>query len=118
MKPFFFFLLAAAMAVMTNNTFSQKAADETIQIKTSARCGMCKKTLETQLPRYGGVSKVSLNVETKMLTVAYNPGKTNPDKIRKAVNDIGYDADDKIAPDANQKRLKPCCRKDAPEHKD
>lgn len=108
-----FVLLSILLFSLAAFAFVSAQSQEAIQIKTNAKCGICKKTLETQLPRYGGIGKVTLDVKSKVLTVAYNPRKTSPEKIRQAVNNIGYDADDKIAPAAAQARLKPCCRKDA-----
>ena len=102
----------------TTLMLTAQSKTETLKIATSAKCGMCKKTMETSLPRYEGISTVSLDVPSKVLTVTYNPKATTPEKIRKAVNKTGYDADGQPADQKAHDRLKPCCRKDAPEHKD
>ena len=88
----------------------KKSSDE-VKIKTSAVCGMCKDRIETGLSSEKGVKSVSLDTDTKIVTVGYNPEKTDPAKIRTAISKIGYDADDvKADPDAYAK-LPGCCKK-------
>lgn len=90
-----------------------KKGKETINIKTSAQCGMCKKTIETALSYEKGVKSSSLNLKTKILTVSYNPKKTNPETIKKAINKVGYDADDKLFEQSAYDKLPACCKKPA-----
>jgi len=82
-----------------------------IEIKTSAICGDCKERIEHDLSFSKGVKKVTLNSETKVVTVAYNPKKSNPEVLRKAINRIGYDADDQPADAAAYNKLPACCKK-------
>ncbi|ALI97869.1 heavy-metal-associated domain-containing protein [Rufibacter tibetensis] len=86
---------------------------EEVKIKTSAVCGMCKATLEKGLAYEKGVNKATLDVESKILTVSYNGEKTSLDKIKKAVNELGYDADNSPAAPRAYDRLDACCKKDA-----
>lgn len=58
-----------------------------------------------------GVRKVALDLDTKILTVIYNPSKTDALKIRIAVTRIGYDADSLSAEPKAYERLPDCCRK-------
>ena len=88
-----------------------------IKIKTSAVCGMCKDRIEQGLAFEKGIKDVSLDVDTKIATVKYNPGKTNPDEIRKLISKMGYDADSIPADQKAYDKLPACCKKDAPEHK-
>jgi copper chaperone CopZ len=85
-----------------------------VKIKTSAVCQMCKKKIERDLSYEKGVVSSTLDVETKILTVTYNPQKTNPAKIKKAVTKTGYDADDLPAKPKAYKKLPECCKKDNP----
>ncbi|CAN5316515.1 hypothetical protein BH09BAC5_BH09BAC5_11180 [soil metagenome] len=82
----------------------------TVVIKTSGECDMCKKTIESNIGKMAGVKKAVFDVATKELTVEYNTKKTSPDKIRKAVSELGYDADDVKANNRAQKELPDCCR--------
>jgi periplasmic mercuric ion binding protein len=91
---------------------------QTLMVATSSKCSMCKRTLETALIREPGVRSVTLDVKSKQLTLEYNPRATTPAKLRTAVTNVGYDADSLVANQKAHDRLKPCCRKDAVEHKD
>ena len=84
---------------------------DTIQIKTSAQCSMCKKKLEHDIVYTKGIKSADLDLKTKQLMVIYNPEKISPDKIRKAVSMIGYDADSIPADPKAYKNLNDCCKK-------
>jgi periplasmic mercuric ion binding protein len=88
-----------------------------IKIKTSAVCGMCKDRIEQGLAFEKGIKDVSLDVDTKIATVKYNPSKINPDAIRKLISALGYDADSIPANKEAYEKLPKCCKKDATEHK-
>lgn len=87
-----------------------------IKIKTSSVCGMCKSTIEKDLKYEKGVISSNLEVSTKMLTVRYNSKKTNPEKIKKAVSKIGYDADEVPANPKAYDKLDECCKKNNTTH--
>ena len=85
---------------------------KTVKIKTSAVCGMCETTIENGLTKVKGVKNSQLNVKSKIVTVKYSPKKTDPEKIRKAITLIGYDADDMPADEKAYENLHYCCKKD------
>lgn len=107
---FVFAMFWASQVVVAQTT------TEEVKIKTSAVCGMCKKTIEKDLAYEKGVVSSELDVESKELTVKYNPQKTNPAKIKKAVTKIGYDADELPAKPKAYKKLPECCKKDKGVH--
>jgi copper chaperone CopZ len=84
---------------------------ETIEIQTSAICGMCEERIENDLAYAKGVKYVELDDKTKIVTVEYKTSKTNPDEIRKAISKIGYDADDVEADPVAYEKLPACCKK-------
>jgi hypothetical protein len=43
--------------------------------------------------------------------VTYNKGKTSPEKIRKAISKVGYDADNVTADPKAYSKLDACCKK-------
>lgn len=109
--------IAASIAALLMILFvipasAQSKSKEEIKIKTSAECGMCKTTIEKALAFEKGVKKAELNLETKEITVVYNPKKTTPDQIRKAISNAGYDADDVKANPKVYQQLPECCKKD------
>ncbi|MHA7130123.1 heavy-metal-associated domain-containing protein [Algoriphagus namhaensis] len=104
MKKLALTVLMASFALIAN------AQIKTIGIKTSAICEMCKETLEKDLTFEKGVKSVNLDLETKILNIAYLDAKTNPDKLRKRVTMVGYHADSlKRDPEAYAK-LDECCK--------
>src|SRR5689334_10128806 len=107
------FLIIATL-FFVSNVFAQNAE---VKIKTSAVCGTCKKTIEHDLLFEKGIKKVTLDLDSNVVTVVYNPKKTDEEKIRIALTKIGYDADDIPADSASYSKLPDCCKKDTPEHK-
>lgn len=108
--------LIISVLLLSASSFAQKKTEE-IKIKTSAQCEMCKTRIETAMAYEKGVTSSNLNLEDKVLTVTYKPGKTSPDKIRKAINAVGYDADNTAADPKAYAALSPCCKKpDDPAH--
>lgn len=69
---------------------------------------MCKKRIESEVGKMKGVKKSELDLTTKVITVEYNPKKTSPEKIRKAISEIGYDADAVKANNRASKTLPHC----------
>ena len=101
---------------VTVSCFGQQKKIDTISIKTSAVCGMCKDRIEGCLAFEKGVKSSTLDVETKIATIVYNPAKTSPEQLRKTLSKLGYDADSIPANQAAYNKLPACCKKDAPKH--
>ena len=94
------------------------AQSDTAYIKTSARCQECKERIEADLSFEKGVKSSSLNLDTKVLMVVYNPSKTSIEKIREAVAKVGYDADTVKANEKSFRKLPACCKNPDLMHKD
>lgn len=103
--------IVAMFILLSSTAKAQEATSAEIKIKTSAVCDMCKETIEKYVALEKGVKKVNLDVESKIATVKYNPQKTTPEKIRKAISKAGYDADDVPADVAAFDKLDDCCKK-------
>jgi periplasmic mercuric ion binding protein len=112
MKKITSILAMAMMIFFVSPTFAQKSKKETVKIQTSSVCGMCKKTIEKALAYEKGIEKSSLDVKSGVVTVTYNPGKTNVENIRKAINLVGYSADESPADEKAYENLHFCCKKD------
>ena len=95
-----------------NVALAQKSI-ETVEIKTSAVCDMCKETIEKEMAFTKGVTAAELDVKTAMLTVSYKTNKTTLEDIRAAINGVGYDADDSPATKEAYENLHGCCKKDS-----
>lgn len=90
--------------------------EKEIKIQTSAICGMCEERIETNMAYEKGVKSVELDDETKIVTITYKTAKTNPEQLRKAISNLGYDADDVEANAEAYAKLPACCKKDVPAH--
>ena len=89
-----------------------------LKIKTSAKCGMCKKRIERDLGVSKGIVNSNLNLDDKVVTITYNTKKTSPEKIKEVISKIGYDADEVVANQKSHDALPGCCQKSAAAHKD
>ncbi|MFD2245666.1 heavy-metal-associated domain-containing protein [Pontibacter ruber] len=111
-----FFAVIMACVSMAAQAQTGKKGNETVTIKTSAVCDMCKKTIEKAMAYEKGVKSSNLDVESQMLTIVFDSKKTDADKVRKAVNETGYDADDKPANPRAYNKLDDCCKKELGVH--
>ena len=102
--------MSFGLGANAKNSVSKK---EIIKIKTSSVCGMCKETIEKALSFEKGISKVDLDVKTSVVTVTFNPSKTDAESIKKAISMAGYDADDVKADAKAYDGLHGCCKKGA-----
>ncbi len=105
-----FGIIAIILAILISTVSYAKDVKE-VKIKTSAQCGMCKEAIEKAVNKLDGIEKVNLNVDTKNAEVNYDAEKTNLDKIKKAINLAGYDADDTKADPKAYRKLPKCCKK-------
>ncbi len=84
---------------------------ETVKIKTSAICEMCKERIEKNLTLTKGVKKAELDLNDKVISVTYDAGKTDVAALKKAIVEVGYDADDVAADGKAYEKLPSCCKK-------
>src|ERR1700747_3255221 len=88
------FFIITMMALFTTSVKAQEAKVAELKVLTSSVCETCKETIEKALAFEKGVKQSNLDIATKIVTVTYNPQKTTPEKIRLAISNAGYDADD------------------------
>lgn len=100
-------------AIVTTVNAQDKAKKnyEEVQIQTSAVCGMCEERIETNIAYEKGVKKVELDDATKIVTIGFDPRKTDADQLRKAISALGYDADNIPANQEAYDKLPACCKK-------
>ncbi|MBK0402196.1 heavy-metal-associated domain-containing protein [Adhaeribacter sp. BT258] len=116
MKTFKVLFTAFTLLIFGLNAQAQGKKTESIKIKTSAVCNMCKATIEKGMAYEKGVQKAELDVASQMLTVQYRADKTNVETLRTAVNQLGYDADEAVANEKAYNKLDDCCKKDKGVH--
>ena len=98
--------------VFTINVNAQKnKKTETLTIKTSTQCGMCKERVEKAMVFEKGIVSSELDIDKQQFTIVYKPSKTTPEKIRQAISKTGYDADNIKAEGKAYSKLPDCCKK-------
>lgn len=107
-----FFLTLAALFTTAISLRADDGVKE-VKIKTSAICEMCKERIERNLSFEKGVKEADLDVKTKVVTIKYNPKKTDVAKLKANIMKTGYDADDVTADPAGYAKLPSCCKKDS-----
>jgi copper chaperone CopZ len=111
MKTIIRIITSALLVMICTAGYGQGKKYETVKIKTSAECEACKKSIEKALSFEKGVKTVKCDVPSKTVEVVYKPSKTNPDALRKAISNIGYDADNVPANNKAYQKLEECCKK-------
>lgn len=96
------------LAVVTLSASAVFAQDKTDSFTVHGNCGMCKKRIETAA-KLDGVTAAVWNVDTKVMTVTYDPAKTSADAVQKKVAAVGHDTDKYTAEDKVYSKLPGCC---------
>lgn len=110
-------LFSILFAFSLSAGFAQ-SGDKVVKIKTSAICEMCKERLERNLGLAKGVRESNLDLDDMVMTVKYNPKKTDVASIKETIVKTGYDADEAVADQKAHDKLPKCCQKTAKPHKD
>jgi copper chaperone CopZ len=80
------------------------------QFIVGGECGMCKRTIEGAVNSLTGIQAVNWDVESKMLTVSYNPKALTVQTIQEKIASVGYDAGTVQATDEAYNNLHGCCQ--------
>lgn len=75
------------------------------------QCATCAPNIYNYVTEDNGVRKFALDIKANKIFVMYDSGKTSPERIRKAICDSGYDADNYKAKLAAVIKLRSCCRR-------
>lgn len=85
------------------------AKDTTVHFKVYGACEMCKERIETAA-NGRGVKKADWEVESKILSLTFNPSETSLDKIKNRILGVGHDLETKKAKEVVYNDLPECCR--------
>ncbi|CAN5299078.1 hypothetical protein BH11BAC6_BH11BAC6_09940 [soil metagenome] len=100
------FLLSGLNVYAQNNKTTSK--DTTASFKVFGVCEQCKQRIEGVL-KVKGIASAEWNVDTKMLSVSYDPSKISLDKINNKIAAVGHDTYYKKAKNADYDALPKCC---------
>lgn len=109
------FLPILILCLLTGHLFAGTSVrddkEKEVKIKTSAICGMCKARIQRNLTFEKGVKEADLDVKTKVVTIKYNPDKTDVSKLKANISKTGYDAEEVPADEVGYNKLPSCCKK-------
>jgi len=89
---------------------AQPPKDTTAVIYVAGACEMCKERIEKAAMERKGVKSAVWNLDTRKLSLTYNPVLTSVEKIQCRIADRGHDNDFENARDAVYNALPACCR--------
>jgi len=108
MKTFNIFL-ALAFTILSISTKAQNNSNaKTEAVKVSGNCEMCKTRIE-KAAKNAGASTAIWDVDSKVLSVTYNPAKSSIDNIEKAISTSGHDTKHSKALTTSYEKLPECC---------
>ncbi len=87
------------------------SATKTESIKVWGKCDMCKARIENTVKAEGATS-ASWDSKTQLLSVSFNPSKTNKDALSKKLALTGHDTEKYKATDDAYSKLPGCCHYD------
>lgn len=96
-----------------NKENTESAATQQVDnttFKVYGKCGMCKKRIEGAVNELEGVQSANWDVESKMLTVKYDPSKVEEMDIHKQIASVGHDTEKVKATDEAYSNLMGCCK--------
>ncbi len=83
-------LLAAALVALLPNLSSASPPQSATLVVEGMTCAGCPITVKRLLKKTPGVTEVSVDAKTHLAQVKFDPDKTQPDQLAKAVTEIGY----------------------------
>jgi copper chaperone CopZ len=109
--PAILFLAGISMSAFTQTHDHSKkniSPAKTESFKVWGKCEMCKSRIESTV-KGEGVKNASWDQKTRMLTVTYDPSKTNRDALSEKLASAGHDTEKYKAPDDLYEKLPACC---------
>lgn len=81
----------------------------TTKFKVWGNCGKCKIRIEKSL-KIKGVKKAEWNMDTKLLSVTFNPKQINITQIHEKILSTGHDTSEYFTETKLYKKLPACCK--------
>lgn len=84
------FALAGTSTVTAQSKKEKKENIQTMKCWVSMTCENCKAKVEKNIPFEKGVKGLEVDLPTKIATIKYQPAKTSPEKLEKAIQKLGF----------------------------
>ena len=104
------FWVLSLVPLIYTSVSSQKrySVDTVVTFKVYGNCEMCKNRIE-KAAKGKGIRSAIWDVDTKLLSLAYDPAITSPEKVQERIADAGHDTQLKKAKDLVYNDLPDCC---------
>ncbi len=89
--------------ITTSFAQNKKKEVKEVTYTCSLDCHSCKEKIMKNIPYEKGVKKVDVDLDTKLVTVAFREDKNSTDNIKKALEDLGFETTVNEKPKAPQK---------------
>ena len=89
MTKFKLVVAGASAAILSFAAIAGDLQSTTLDIQ-SMTCASCPLTVKQVLKKVPGVSDISVDYKTHSAQIKFDPDKTGPGQLAKAVTDIGY----------------------------
>ena len=102
-------LIVIGIFLISSTAFAQeksKKKTETVKYWVSMSCENCKAKVEKNIAYEKGVKDMNVDLDTKTVTLTYKTGKTNPEKLEKALKDLGYKTEKLAAEEKKEEKKK------------
>jgi len=104
----FWVLLFIPFVYTSIDAQKKSSVDSIITFKVFGNCEMCKNRIE-KAAKGKGVASAMWDVDTKMLSLNYDPSITSPEKVQERIADVGHDTPLKKAKGFVYDELPECC---------
>ena len=84
-----------AGASLTADAAKPKAKTETVVFTTNMHCSNCVKKVNENISFEKGVKDLEVSLDKQTIKVTYDASKTSKENLAKAINKLGYKADEK-----------------------
>jgi copper chaperone CopZ len=100
---------------MSHTPILAQTKDSVVQFKVYGNCEQCKARIE-KAAKIKGVKKADWNVDSKMLSLVFNPSMVSVETVQNKILSAGHDVENKKATNAAYYQLPGCCqyRKETP----
>ncbi|HEX8460769.1 MAG TPA: cation transporter [Segetibacter sp.] len=105
-----FIAFVLAMFCISANAQSKQVVKKE-NIKVWGNCEMCQSRIE-KAAKAAGASSAKWNVDSKILSLSYNPAKVTINKIEESVSSAGHDTEHVKGSDDGYNKLPECCQYD------
>lgn len=94
-------MVMVIFAISSFSSFSQntkektkkKAEIKTVCFKSNLHCHSCENKVNENISYEKGVKDLEIDLKTNTITIKYKDTKTTEAKLRKAIKELGYDAE-------------------------